>query len=164
MLPRLFISSAPDVRSIAISVALGIAVLLAGCAPSGPNLSPSLSTVVGGPVRMTYAGGNYGGFGARSEPPGPSDDLSLVIPLTDITMIGLADEVDPVVFPDRSVFRIRNVDPLDAVVMFDRSAREVEMVVFTRDGLSPTVVEGLCDYYPNPTLRLCHPQGSPAAS
>jgi hypothetical protein len=111
-------------------------------------------------VRITFADADYEGFAARSEMPDPPDTLALVIPPDVISQIGTATEADPDLFPDPRVFAIRGVNPRDAVVMFDRSGPSVEMVVFTRGGRSPTEVAGLCDYYPNPSLRLCHPRPS----
>jgi hypothetical protein len=115
-------------------------------------------------VRMTFAGGVYEAFGAQAEPADGVDDFEMVIPLKDIGRIGFVAEADRVFFPDRAVFQIRNVAPHDAVVMFDRSTDVPVMLVFTRDGRSPTVVPGLCDYYTDASLRLCHPSPSPPAA
>jgi len=142
------------------AVAVG---LLAGCAPTAPRPGASVTTIVApAGVFITFAGERYTAFGAQSTPSNPPDGTLLVIPLEDIASIGLATEADPVQFPDRTVYQIRNVDPSDAVVMFDRSADVPEMLAFTRDGKSPTVVPGLCDYYVDPTLQLCHPGESSA--
>jgi len=137
-------------------------VLLVGCAPSAPPSGVFLTTIVGAGVGVTFAGGQYQAFGAQSEPSDPPDGTLLVIPLEAISSTGLATEADPILFPDRTVFRIRNVNPRDAVVMFDRSTEVPEMLVLTRDGSSPTVVPGLCDYYADPKLQLCHAKASSA--
>lgn len=138
-------------------------VLLGGCTPSAPPPGGSVTTIVGpAGVWITFAGGQYEAFGAQSVPSDPPDGTLLVIPLEDIGSVGLAVDADPILFPDRTVYQIRNVDPRDAVVMFDRSAEVPEMLALTRDGKSPTVVPGLCDYYVDPTLQLCHPGESSA--
>lgn len=141
------------------ALALSLASLvMAAC---GPAPGASVTTLLGGPAAMTFGGLVYAGFGARLTAPSPPDD-TLVIPRDALRPIGLATEADPAMFPDRQVFAVRGVDPRDAVVMFDQStpAVGIEMVVFTRGGTSPTQVDGLCDYYSNPALRLCHAASS----
>lgn len=135
-------------------------IALVGCAPAGPGPGDSVTEIRGGQVRITFAGIEYQGFGAFSEMPDPPDSSTLVIPPDALTSLGHATEADPALFPDRVVYAIRNVAPRDAVVMFDRSGPAVEVVVFTRMGTNPTLIVGLCDYYPDPALRLCHPQAS----
>lgn len=139
---------------------VAVVALAASCAP-GPGAS--VTQVGGGQVRVRFAGGDYAAFGAQSEAPDPSDGMLLVIPLDDLTRIGTATEADPVVFPDPTVFQIRNVDPRDAIVMFDRDEPTVGMLVLTRDGRSPTVVPGLCGYYGDPSQRQCDLERSPPA-
>jgi hypothetical protein len=143
-----------DLRRLAAATS---AILVAACATPAPTTT---TIVAEGGFHITFAGGEYGAFGAQSEPPDGIDDFEMVIPLEDITPIGLATEADPVRFPDRAVFQIRSVDVHDAVVMFDRSSSVPEMLVFTRGGRSPTIVPGLCDYYTDPSLRLCGPRPS----
>jgi hypothetical protein len=129
-----------------------VVALAASCTP-GPG--DSVTQVGGGQVRVRFVGGDYAAFGAQSEAPDPPNGMLLVIPLDDLTRIGTATEADPVVFPDPTVFQIRNVDPHDAIVMFDRDEPTVGMLVLTRNGRSPTVVPGLCGYYGDPTQRQC---------
>jgi hypothetical protein len=145
-------------RASFCSITTAVAVMMVACGAPGPRAS--VTTVFGGPVRITFADADYQGFAARSEMPDPPDSLALVIPLDSISPIGTATEADPDFFPDGRVFAIRGVNPRDAVVMFDRSGPSDEMVVFTQGGRSPTEVAGLCDYYADPTLRLCHVQPS----
>lgn len=134
-----------------VATLLAVAVL-DGCSPFGPDLGASVTTILGGPVTMTFAGTNYTGVGATLAMPDPPDPDSLVIPQDALRLIGLATDADPMLFPDRQVFAIRGVEPRDAVVMFDRSTPKVsiEMVVFIRPGTDPTRIPGLCDYYAAP--------------
>lgn len=137
--------------------------LLAGCTPTAPRPGASVTTIEApAGVFITFAGERYTAFGAQPKPSEPPDGTLLVIPLEDIASVGLATAADPVQFPDRTVFQIRNVDPRDAVVMFDRSAEVPEMLAFTRDGRSPTEVPGLCDYFADPTMQQCHLEESSA--
>lgn len=148
--------------SLALATSVVVhAIVLAGCAIPGPTPFAGAILVEAG-ISMEFAGEGYEAFGAQSEPPDGVDDFDMIIPLENIEQIGFATETDPLLFPDRAVFRIRNVAPRDAVVMFDRSTDVPGMLVFTRDGTSPTVVPGLCDYYTDPSLRLCHPAASPS--
>jgi hypothetical protein len=119
----------------------------------------------GGPagVRVEFAGGAYTAFGAQPEPADPVDGTLLVVPVEALAGIGSADAADPAVFPDTTVLAIRNVNPHDAIVIFDRSTGTAEMLVLTRDGRSPTVVPGLCDYYADPILQRCHVEVAPAS-
>jgi hypothetical protein len=143
---------------------LCLALVTWGCSPSGPPPDASVTTILGsGGISMTFDGEHYGAFAAQTAPSDPPDGTMLIIRLTDLAPIGVAVDADPALFPDRTVFRIRNVNPRDAVVMFDRSAKEPEMLAFTRDGKSPTIVPGLCDYYADPTdpsLHQCRPTDS----
>jgi hypothetical protein len=139
----------------AVVASCSIAMFAAGCGPVNLGPPASVTTLLGGQIRMTWAGAEYEGFGAYSKAPDPADPLALVIPPDALTPIGRASDFNAAVFPDGVVYAIRNVIPNDALAMFDRSGPEAELVVFTRGGTSPTQIRGLCVFYLDPTLRLC---------
>ena len=52
------------------------------------------------------------------------------------------------------MYEIAGVDPAAAVAMYIGSGQAF-MNVWTRDGVSPGLIPGLCEHYLDPSRRLC---------
>jgi hypothetical protein len=77
-----------------------------------------------------------------------------------LVAMGIASAADAVLFPDPTVFALAGVNPMDAVVLVDRSPGTPsggELVLFTRDGISPPLALGVCAYYREPQEAGCPP-------
>lgn len=126
-----------------------IALVFSACrpAPGAP-----VESVVGDRVAVVFMIGgtehSYIGFGTAA----------MSIEVNDLRPIGLASEADPTLFPDRKVYALGGVNPTDAIVLVDRSGATAEHgdpVLFTRDGISPPLVVGVCQYYMSPNDVGC---------
>lgn len=128
-------------RHSLVAVVTLSASIFAACQPSP---GAPVESVVGDRVSVVFVVGSgpqpYVGFGTAD----------MQIDDDDLTRIGTASEADSTLFPDRSVFALAGVDPRDAIVLVDKSTEEDALVLFTRDGVSPVGVPGVCAYYVAP--------------
>jgi hypothetical protein len=126
---------------------MGMVVAVGACRP-GPG-----AVVESGEAEMvtvTFTIGStpheYVGFGTAD----------MTISSDDLHRIGTASSADAALFPDQSVYALAGVNPADAIVLLDRSVDpHGDAVLFTRDGVSPPQVPGVCSYYSLPEEFAC---------
>lgn len=116
---------------------------------------PSVAPDALGYVCMEFDGHTYRGVAAQEAPQRQSGAGSLTITRDLLSKIGSASSVNADIgTTDWSVYEIAGVDPADAVAMYIGSGQAF-MNVWTRDGVSPSTIPGLCQHYLDPSLRLC---------
>lgn len=134
-------------RAVAVPVAMLLVIGVTACRP-GPG--DPVESGVGDMVTVTFAIGSsrheYVGFGTQS----------MTITPDDVQRIGTAVQADRSLFPDVSVYALSGVNPVDGIVLLDRSVDpNGEPVLFTRDGISPPSIPGICLYYNDPERIGC---------
>lgn len=136
-------------RSSLSSVALSV-VLVVGVAACRPGPGDPVESGIGDMVKAGFTIGSsvheYTGFGTAS----------MTILPEDLRRIGTATSVDTSLFSDPSVYALAGVNPADAIVLLDRSVNpNGDPVLFTRDGISPPAIHGVCGYYVDPQEMGC---------
>ena len=155
-------------RRIARRALIAITIAAVGaCGPrselaSSPFASPDPCVES---VCLTFHGHSYVAFNAQSEPTVATGSGSLTIPLMSLHKTGTATAVNADIGrSDFTVFSIDGVDEDSAVAMFIGDASVPWIQVWTRDGVSPSLIAGLCDYFIDPSRRQCHSASSPAST